>query len=50
MYNLNFISEQQYFELEKQLITANSKLEAEANSSSELKEKHQELGKFVRGR
>lgn len=39
------ISEQQYFELEKQLITANTKLETESNSSAEFKEKNQELGK-----
>ncbi|CAE1241745.1 TPR [Acanthosepion pharaonis] len=37
--------EQQYFELEKQLITANTKLETESNSSAEFKEKNQELEK-----
>ena len=38
------ITEQQYFEIEKQLIDSNTKLEAESSSNEQLKEQLKELG------
>ena len=45
IYAIN-ISEQQYFEIEKQLIDSNTKLEAESSSNEQLKEQLKELGKI----
>ena len=39
-----YITEQQYFEIEKQLIDSNTKLEAESSSNEQLKEQLKELG------
>ena len=45
--SLSYITEQQYFEIEKQLIESNTKLEAESSSNIQLREQLKELGKFV---
>ena len=39
------VSEQQYFEIEKQLIESNTKLESESSSNEQLKEQLKDLGK-----
>ena len=45
--SLSHITEQQYFEIEKQLIESNTKLEAESSSNIQLREQLKELGKFT---
>ena len=39
-----FITEQQYFDIEKQLITSNGKLEAETTKKNSIQEKFQDIG------
>lgn len=42
-----FFAEQQYFDLEKQLISSNTKLEAESSANVQLREQIADLGLYI---
>ena len=41
------IAEQQYFDLEKQLINSNSQLESESSAKTSLQSRLTEIGKYL---